>query len=268
MIIKVRINKCINFHIYFIETNQLMKNFSFKYTNKFPSSGDKFKATRNQFIKNDLKQEIFKIAQNNLNMYKRLLDCNKSIYDKKKFIKDYRQSQSYKKNSCKYPCIDFYKTIRISKFFSSLKNMPNKQKLFINNNFIMKPKRKNQNKTPYQKLFFSNEINNDNKKNKLFLDKININIASQKKVNEHFKTHYILKDFFEKKENDKNDEKINNINTIKTNNFKQNKNYNVNVIRNSDNNIISKTNYKERTLTNKNINFNQNGNICLTEKKS
>ena len=53
-------------------------------------------------------------------MYKRLLDCNKSIYNKNKFIKEYRKSQSYKKNSCKYPCIDFYKTIRIANFFSSL----------------------------------------------------------------------------------------------------------------------------------------------------
>ena len=192
-------------------------------------------------------------------MYKRLLDCKKSIYDKKKYIKEYRQSQSYKKLSCKYPCIDFYKSLKISNFVSSLRNAPNKAKLFIN----MKPIRNKQKKTPYQNLFFSNDINNDNKKDKLFLDKINLNIENQKKINEHIKMHYILKDYFEKKENSLNatfsnfnEKLIKNNKNLQTNSFKHS---NItNIFRNSDKNI------RANSLNNKNYNLIEKENICLT----
>ena len=197
-------------------------------------------------------------------MYKRLLDCKKSIYDKKKYIKDYRQSQSYKKLSCKYPCIDFYRPIKISNFISSLRT-PNKEKIFIN----MKPKRNKQKKTLYQTLFFSKEINNENKKNKLFLDKIKLNIANQKKINEHIKMHYILKDYFEKKENilnatfsSFNEKNINEIKNLKTNGFKHNNI--INIFRNSDNNCGINNNFKQNTSNNKNCNLIENENICLT----
>ena len=175
-------------------------------------------------------------------MYKRLLD-KKSIYDKHKYIKEYRQSQSYKKLSCKYPCIDFYKTMKISNF---LENPTKKENLFIN----MKHK-KYKKKTPYQKLFFSNEINIDNKKDKLFMDKVNVNIENQKKINEHIKMHYILKDYFEKKENNLNatfsnvnEKKFNNNKVCKTNKIKHNNN--INIYRNSDVNFIAKKNFKDK----------------------
>ena len=130
-------------------------------------------------------------------MLKRLLYCKKSLYNKEKLLKDYRQSQSYKKNSCKFPSIDFYKTIRISKYSSSLNNFSNNGILFLNHNFW---KQKLKNKTPYQKLFYSNEMSGENNiKNKLVLDSLCENIPVQKTVREHVKTHYAIKDFYEKK---------------------------------------------------------------------
>mgnify|MGYP006873187398 CR=1 FL=1 len=151
-------------------------------------------------IKNDLmKQEILNIAQKNLNMYKRLLKCKKSNYSEKKLSKQYKQSQYYKKNVCQYPSIDFYKTQRISNYFSTLNSLSNKLSLF-NNKYKIKGKKK----TPYQKLFFLNEINDINDTNdynykKINLGKINFNTLSQRKITEYFRNHYLLKHYNKKK---------------------------------------------------------------------
>ena len=254
-----------------MERNQLQKNFFSKKYNKYSLSPDILnKSLKNQFKKNDLKLEIFKIAQSNLSMYKRLLACKKSCYNKEKYLKDYKLSQSYKKNSCKYPSIDFYKTLRMSNYFSSLFRLSNNEKKNINYNFFMKPKKKNKNKTSYQTLFYSSEINDfNNKKNKLFLDQLNLNIIRQNKINEHFKTHYILKDFYKKKDETKNNE-INPVTSLNEENINNNKKLKINRIlfkkRNFNKSIISKTNYKENLSNNKNI-FKENINhIHLTEK--
>ena len=188
--------------------SHLQKNFSSKIFNKYSLAPNILnKPLKNQFKKNDLKLEIFKIAQSNLSMYKRLLACTKSSYNKEKYLRDYKQSQSYKKNSCKYPSIDFYKTLRISNYFSSLFGLSNNKIKNINYNVLMKPKKENKKKTSYQSLFYSNEINeSNNKKNKLFLEQLNLNIIRQNKINERFKTHYKLKDFYKKKDETKNNE--------------------------------------------------------------
>lgn len=194
-------------------------------------------------------------------MYKRLLYCNKSNYNKNKFIKDYKQSQIYKKNSCRYPSIDFYKTLRISNYTSSL-NYPLKRQIKIINNNFGETKLKNKNKTPYQTLFYSSKINEmNNKKNKLFLEALNFNIKTQKKIKESFESYSMLKKyFFQKDEINKVNlikEKNSNINNLLeyNRNIKNNIHYNRNLYKysSSNKNLYNdksyKTNYKENSLS-------------------
>ena len=253
-----------------MEKNRLLKNLSSKYFNKYTFSSDtNINSPKKRFIKNDLKLQIYQIAQNNLNMLKRLIHCKKSVYNKQKLFKDYKQSQSYKKNSCKYPSIDFYKTIRISKYSSSLNNPWKSGNLFLNKNFS----KQKINKTPYQKLFYKNEINeSDNKVNRLILDNIEINAIAQKTVKEHFITHYSIKDFFEKKiidENESNKQELingeekNKKNKKKIFNAKQKKLKYIFNKRNIDNKTLSNFDYKEKTKENQKFN-----NFCLTEKQN
>jgi hypothetical protein len=183
-------------------------------------------------------------------MYKRLLYCNKSNYNKNKFIKDYKQSQIYKKNSCRYPSIDFYKTLRISNYSSSL-NFPLKKQIKIINNNIGKTKLKSKNKTPYQTLFYSSKINEmNNKKNKLFLEVLDLNIKTQKKIKESFESYSMLKKHFFKKD------EINKDNLIKE------KNCNINNLLDYNRNVKNIINY------NKNLYKYTNSNKCLYNDKS
>jgi len=171
-----------------------------RYFDKIYQSPDLILFNKNQIKRNEMmKQEILNIAQKNLNMYKRLLKCKKSNYSEKKLSRQYKQSQYYKKNACQYPSIDFYKTQRISNYFSTLNIPSNKITLFNNNH---KYKIKGKKKTPYQKLFFLNEIKDINVNNyqKITLDKLNINTLSQRKITEYFKNHNLLNNYNEKKE--------------------------------------------------------------------
>ena len=171
-----------------------------RYFDKIYQSPDLILFNKNQIKRNEMmKQEILNIAQKNLNMYKRLLKCKKSNYSEKKLSRQYKQSQYYKKNACQYPSIDFYKTQRISNYFSTL-NIPSNKITLFNNNHKYKIKRKK--KTPYQKLFFLNEIKDINVNNyqKITLDKLNINTLSQRKITEYFKNHNLLNNYNEKKE--------------------------------------------------------------------
>ena len=186
-------------------------------------------------------------------MFKRLLECKKSIYNKQKLLKEYRQSQSYKKNVCKYPSINFYKTQKFSYYFSTLNSPMNKPLINIKNNFNTKSKITFKKKTSYQNLFFSSHIgeaNVDNKLNsKLFLDNLNANFNTQRKVNQYFKTHYAIKNFYDnnrlENSNCNNKQKYifnrenlktntNNINEIKKSLFSRNKNQDQNVILKAD----------------------------------
>ena len=168
----------------------MIKNLSSNYLDKNANTMNLFSFRRNKFKKNDLKLEMLKIAQDNLNMYKRLLNCGKSIYNQKQYLKQYKQSQNYKKNKCKYPSIDFYKIQRISNYIATLNNPKNDLPIFNNNNLFAKQKIKNKMETPYEKLFFKKNI-----KNNLFLEEVNFNNNnfSKRKISEYFKTHYLAR---------------------------------------------------------------------------
>ena len=67
-------------------------------------------------------------------MSKRLNDKYYSKYNLNSHLKDYKKAQYYKKNHCRYPSIDFYRTNKISKScvyifnFSSISNMSKRNK--------------------------------------------------------------------------------------------------------------------------------------------
>lgn len=152
---------------------------------------NQIKTTRNKFNSIDLKIKIFNIAQENLNMYKRLFECiNKSKYDKNSLIKEYKNSQKYKKNKCIYPTIDFFKNKRISNYYCILNNKNGKlNSVFDNLNKYIKPKQKQEdiNINTYDNLFFSNDIKNEYKRNKLYLNNINTGYT-HKKIKQYYKT--------------------------------------------------------------------------------
>jgi hypothetical protein len=67
--------------------------------------------------RNSVKLNIKDIAQENLHMYKRLLD-QQPTYDINKLINDYANNHLfYKKYACRYPSIDFYKEKKPKKKF-------------------------------------------------------------------------------------------------------------------------------------------------------
>lgn len=155
------------------------------------SSNDLDNKIITKFHNNELKLRIFNIAQNNLTMYNRLLEhSNKSIYDTKTLIKKYKMSQRYKKNSCVYPIIDFFKNKRISDYNNCFSSKHTKLKLLFNNiDNVIKPKQNDINMNTYDKLFFSKEIKNAfNKKNKLNLNNLNSDNKTNK-FKKYFKTY-------------------------------------------------------------------------------
>jgi hypothetical protein len=214
--------------------NLIIKNFSSNFLNKFEKQQNNLHSEKNLFIKNDLKQEIYKIAQENLIMFKRLIECRKSLYNKQKLLKDYRQSQTYKKNACKYPSINFYKTQKTSYYFATLNSPTHKPLLNFNNIFNFKHKIPLKKRNMYKNLFFTKKIadinennnNNNNKTSKLFLDNINTNYNTQKKVNQYYKTYYALKDNYDNPYQNTNYIHKNNI--FNSENFKTNFNNNIN----------------------------------------
>ncbi len=164
------------------------------------------KTPRNQFKSIDLKIRMFNIAQNNLSMYKRLLECtNKSQYDKKRFINSYKNSQKYKKILCEYPIIDFFKNRRISNYYSSLNNKKaNINSIFNNLDKYNKNKPVNIDTNTYETLFFSKDIKKKymmkNKKNKLLLNNLN-DYSINKKNKKYFKTfHSVFRENIDKKD--------------------------------------------------------------------
>jgi len=183
----------------------------------------------NKFRSNDLKLQIFNIAQENLNMYKKLLECTKySSYDKKTLIKGYKKNQYYKKISCEYPSIDFFNKKRINNYYHALNNKKTKlETLFNNMDKYINPKTKDFDGNNYEKLFFSNQVKNDykthHKKNKLVLNNLNIDNKS-KKYKQYFKTFTGLVGKYENKKSEINkDDNNKNVNEDIITSIKENK---------------------------------------------
>ena len=185
-------NSLTNRNIHLSQLNKFKKCLSLNNIEKTEFSKAQ-KTPRNQFKSNDLKIRMFKIAQNNLSMYKRLLECsNKSQYDKKKFINGYKKSQKYKKILCEYPIIDFFKNRRISNYYSSINNKKtNINTIFNNLDKYNKYKPVNIDTNTYETLFFSKDIKKKymmkNKKNKLLLNNLN-DYSANKNNKKYFKT--------------------------------------------------------------------------------
>ena len=63
------------------------------------------------------KEELMDLARENYNIYQRL-NAKNSSYTLNSHLRDYEKAQYYKKNYCKYPSIDFYRTSKSSSFCS------------------------------------------------------------------------------------------------------------------------------------------------------
>ena len=59
------------------------------------------------------KEQLINVALENLNIYNRL-NSKYSTYNLKSHLKDYDKAQYYKKNHCKFPSIDFYRTSKVN----------------------------------------------------------------------------------------------------------------------------------------------------------
>lgn len=199
--LKTKTNRNNNIKLNPIKLNSFKKSFS---SNNLDNEINKFKS-------NDLKLQIFNIAQENLNMYKKLLECtNNSSYDKKSLIKGYKKNQYYKKISCEYPSIDFFTKKRISNYYKVLNNKKTKlDTLFNNIEKYINPKTNDFNANKYEKLFFSNQVrkeyNTHHKKNRLVLNNLNMDNKS-KKYRQYFKTFNGLVEKYENKKSEINKE--------------------------------------------------------------
>ena len=187
-----------NNKLYSSKLNSFKKSFS---------SNNLEKNIKTRFNNNELKLQMFTIAQNNLTMYQRLLEYSKkSSYDKTDLIKEYKKSQGYKKISCEYPSIDFFKNKRINNYYHSCSNKNSKLKTFFNNlDKYIRPQQNDINRNTYEKLFFSNDIRNEyifqNKKHKLTLNNFNLDNTSRT-FRKYFKTFSSINGKEDEKKND------------------------------------------------------------------
>ena len=83
---------------------------------KYNSRDKKFKTKfrplfkyEHEYLTFTKKEELINVALENLNIYYRL-NSKKGNYILKNQLKDYEKAQYYKKNYCKFPSIDFYRT--------------------------------------------------------------------------------------------------------------------------------------------------------------
>ena len=78
-------------------------------------NGNQFLNIQDLLWQQQKKNEIIRVAQENLYMLKRLNEKT-SAYNVDKWKKDYEASQYYKRSHCQYPSIDFYKTQKCNSF--------------------------------------------------------------------------------------------------------------------------------------------------------
>ena len=123
------------------------------------------------------KEELMDLAKENYNIYQRLNSKNSS-YTLNHHLKDYEKAQYYKKNHCKYPSIDFYRTSKSSSSFYSIFNY-----CTFNN--------------------YDNINNEFYKKGNIYIYQNKNNKERQSKVNNFVKNHYKLKKYYEDKKKKK-----------------------------------------------------------------
>lgn len=139
------------------------------------------------------KEELMDLARENYNIYQRL-NAKNSSYTLNSHLRDYEKAQYYKKNYCKYPSIDFYRTSKSNSFCSIFNYCTFNNYNHINNEFNNEYNKK---RTTYRTL----------QKNKSYTNMYNtINNQRQKKLNDIVQNHYDLKNYYE--EQNKNKKKI------------------------------------------------------------
>ena len=152
------------------------------------------------------KEELMDLARENYNIYQRL-NAKNSSYTLNSHLRDYEKAQYYKKNYCKYPSIDFYRTSKSNSFCSIFNYCTFNNYNHINNEFNNEYNKK---RTTYRTL----------QKNKSHTNMYNtINNQRQKKLNDIVQNHYDLKNYYEGQNKNKNKdyeiEQQNNINKEK-----------------------------------------------------
>ena len=236
---------------------------------KYNSRDKKFKTKyrplfkyEHNFLTYAKKKEMINVAIENINIYNRL-NAKKGSYTLKTQLRDYERAQYYKKNHCKFPSIDFYRTSKsingnlcpISNYctFNNYKT--------INEKFMNEYLKKTNNQILHKSKSAREIVNSDkNKKIKLVkiskfkiktnLEHIKINGKNNnkyKKLDNSDKSGNNLSKKYEKEKNTKNEEINKNISDNKEGNDVE-KNYKELNINNEKENEISK---KEEEKVNK-----------------
>lgn len=147
------------------------------------------------------------LARENFNIYQRL-NAKNSSYNLIGHLRDYEKAQYYKKNYCKYPSIDFYRTRKSSSSFCSIFNYCTFNNYNnINNEFSNEFNKKKPNRTMLKNKSYS-ELNRTNKER-------------QKKLNDIVKNHYELKYYYEDKNQNHNESSDNHENLNEKNQEKR-----------------------------------------------
>ncbi len=133
------------------------------------------------------REELMDLARENFNIYRRL-NAKNSYYTLNSHLRDYKKAQYYKKNYCKYPSIDFYRTSKCSSSCSIFNYCTFNNYNNINNEFINEFNNKKNIKIKTKNRSSEN------------IDKLHTyNIERQKKIDAMVNTHYQLKDYYEEK---------------------------------------------------------------------
>ena len=210
------------------------------------------------------KEELMDLARENFNIYQRL-NAKNSSYNLVGHLRDYEKAQYYKKNYCKYPSIDFYRTRKSSSSFCSIFNYCT----FNNYNNI-----NNEFSNEYNKKKFSKTV----LKNKSYTELNRTNKERQKKLNDIVKNHYELKYYYEDKNQNKyenidkqenlNEEKIEQEKIKQDKKEEQNNQYNdFNYEDEKINEKFEKSENNDKDILNKNKDDNENSNKEEKEKE-
>ena len=198
------------------------------------------------------KENLINVALENLQIYNRL-NSKRGSYTLKNHLKDYERAQYYKKNYCKFPSIDFYRTSKAAD--SNLCSIFNYCTFYnykkINERLTNEYMKKSDSQIMH-KAKSSFELINSNKKKK---KKLFILSPFEKRVSDEEKKCYnnIRNDIYKKsgkfKIVEKKEEKVNIDNE------------NENVIKNKDENVKDYNEKNDKSINDKNVNKNNENNI-------